>query len=117
MDGYEMSTFGHPGTVVRHSAWRRTLILLAVLALTISLASRYTAAAATGLSKASSMSADSASAKTQHLLGDGLQWTAPVAAFLMLVVPRTKTRILHPVLPVINLHSEDWLYNRPPPFC
>jgi hypothetical protein len=116
MDGYEMSTLGHPRGLVRQCIWRRLLILLAVSSLAISLLSRYTTTPNPDFRKARSISAGAGNAKTQHLLGDGLQWTAPVAAFIMLVVPRGKTRILHPILSAISPHFEDWLYNRPPPF-
>lgn len=117
MDGYEMSTFGHGVGSARHGICRGLLVLFAVSSLAISVASRFTTTANVDFGKQTSVSADSANAKTQHLLGDGLQWSAPVASFIMLVVPRGKTLIRHPVLPPIYLHSENWLYNRPPPFC
>ena len=112
-----MSILGHPGSCVRHSAWRSLLILLAVLSLTLSLAGRYTSVSSVDFGKTTSIATDSTTAKTQHLLSDGLQWTAPVTAILMLVVPRRAARIVHAPLPVIDLYAEDWLYNRPPPSC
>lgn len=112
-----MSTLGHPGSCVRHNAWRRLLIVVAVLSLILSLAGRYTSVASADFGTTTSISADSTTAKTQHLVSDGLQWTAPVAAILMLVVPRRAARIVHTPLRVIDLYAEDWLYNRPPPSC
>jgi hypothetical protein len=117
MDGYEMSTFGHRVGGVHHTIGRGLLVLLAVSSLAISVVSRFSTTPNADFGKRTSISAQSANAKTQHLLSDGAQWTAPVASFIMLVVPRGKRRIYHPILPLIYLHSENWLYNRPPPFC
>lgn len=112
-----MSTFGHGVGGARHGIWRGLLVLFAVFSLAINLASRFTTTPNADFGKRTSISAASTNAKTQHLLGDAPQWSAPVASFIMLVVPRGKTVTRHPVLPVIYLHSETWLYNRPPPFC
>ena len=112
-----MSTLGHRTAIVPPSRWRCALILVAVLALAFSLATRYTSDPAASHGHGISVSADSAKARTQHLLGDGLQWIAPVAAILMLVVPRRTARLVRVALPVNNLYSEDWLYYRPPPAC
>lgn len=117
MNRYLAATLGQPGTSVRRKAWAWCVILVAVLSLTLSLAGRYATSSADEPGTATSISADSVNAKTQHLLSDGLQWTAPASTFIMLVVPRAKSRIVHFVLPIINLQSEDWLYNRPPPAC
>ena len=117
VDHFEMSTLGHQMAVVRASRWRRVVILVAVLSLTLSVATRYTSSFASTYGQGISVSAVSAKVKTQHLLADGLQWIAPVAAILMLVVPRRTAGIVHLPLPVTNLCSEHWLYNRPPPVC
>jgi hypothetical protein len=112
-----MSTFGHPGVSVRFGLWRRVLILLAIVALSMSLAMRYATSTNAVLSKATSISSQALDAKTQNLLGDGLQWTAPVAAIITFVVPREPERIHDLVLPVSDPHLVGWLYNRPPPAC
>ena len=112
-----MSIVRHPGTDESCATWRRLLILLAVLSLVLSLAARYTQAEIVGVSASQSISNLSAGIKTQHLLADGLQWTAPVTTFIFLVVPHRAARIIQPVLPVTELYAEDWLYNRPPPSC
>jgi hypothetical protein len=112
-----MSIVGHPGTDERCASWRRLLILLAVLSLTLTLATRYTQTASAVISLDSSISSVSSGAKTQHLLADGLQWTAPVTTFIVLVVPHYPRQVIPPVLPVTALYSENWLYNRPPPSC
>jgi len=98
-------------------ARRVLLISLAILSLAASLVTRYTAAVKVGPDQRISITAESDHAKTQHLIGHGFEWTAPIAALVMLVVPRAKKRTLPPVFSAISLHSEEWLYNRPPPFC
>ena len=99
----------------RHATWRRLIILLATLCLTLSLATRYTTVQGYGFGSATSVSSPSVNAKAQHLLGDGAQWTAPCVLLLMLVVPRRTTRFSRIVEPVYDLYFESWLYNRPPP--
>ena len=111
-----MSTLGHPASGVS-SVWGRLLVLVAVLSLTISLAGRYTTDISAASGTATTVAAHQVAGKTQHLLGDGLQWTAPTTALLMMVVPRRTARITPIPLPVIELYSEDWLYNRPPPLA
>lgn len=103
--------------MVRFGAWRRALILLAILALSVSLATRYASSNHAVLSKATSISSQALDAKTQNLLGDGLQWTAPVVALITFVVPQQSDRLHDLVLPVSEPHLEGWLYNRPPPAC
>ena len=117
MDNFEMSTSGQRVAVVRTSRLQRLIILVAILSLSLSLVGRYTSGFAVSNGQVTSVSDDSTRAKTQHLLADGLQWIAPVAAILMLVVPRRNARIVHLPVPVANLCSDNWLYNRPPPAC
>lgn len=112
-----MSTVGHPGARVRFCALRRIVILLAIVALSASLATRYVNATGAALGKTTSISAQARDAKTQNLLGDGLQWTAPVAALITFVVPHHPDGIPEVVVPVTDPHLQGWLYNRPPPTC
>ena len=116
-DCSEMPTFGHPTVTVPTNEWRRGLVFLAILALALSLVSRYTANSSRDLGNGTSFSSYSAKSKTQHLLLDGLQWCAPVASVVMFVIPRRPVRIVRLPLPVTDIYSEDWLYNRPPPLC
>src|SRR5581483_12232116 len=109
MNDFQMATLGQGIAVIPASRWRRAIILVAVACLTLSLAARYTSSSVGGYSNGISVVADSAKAKTQHLLGDGVQWIAPVIAVLMLVVPRRSARIVHFAMPVSNLYLEDWL--------
>jgi hypothetical protein len=97
--------------------WRRTLILAAVLSLTIHVATRYgmvTPQQAQGTKSATSQSLD---AKRQHLLNDGFHWSAPAAKFVLLEPPRLSAAVLPFVAFVTELRSEECIYVRPPPHC
>jgi hypothetical protein len=117
MNTCAVSTLGHPGAKVRFGAWRAIVILLAIVALSVSLATRYANTNNIDLGKVPSISSQALDAKTQNLLGDGLQWTAPVAALITFVVPQHPDRSPDLVLPATDPHLEGWLYNRPPPTC
>jgi hypothetical protein len=93
------------------------MVLVAVLSVAASLATRYGTTCPADFGSATSVSSHSVSAKAQHLLGDGAQWTAPTSGFLMLVVPHRTSRTLRIVVPITALYFETWLYNRPPPSC
>jgi hypothetical protein len=109
-----MSLLGHPDFRALGSVWRRTLVWFAVCSLAVSLATRY-AAAASEFQTSNCVKCQSLEAKRQHLLGDGLQWTAPTVALMMFLSPRSAAPALPATFPLINLYSQDWLYNRPPP--
>ena len=97
--------------------WHRTLILGAVVSLSVSVATRYCtvvryAAQATKIAQSHSLEA-----KRQHLLNDGLHWSAPAAAFVLFEPTRVSSAALPAVPPITRLYSENCLYNRPPPSC
>jgi hypothetical protein len=97
------------------SIWRRTLILAAVLSLAINVATRYTTVVPSSAAKI--VSPQSVDAKRQHLLNDGLHWSAPAATFVLFQPAGASAAALPPVPPVTRLDSEDFLFSRPPPFC
>ena len=102
---------------MRLSSSRRTaLVFLAVCALTVSVATRYTVLGSEG-SNVSLVKAHSADAKRQHLLGNGLQWSAPASGSTLFQPPRSSVLVVSAVFQSTNLCSEIWLYNRPPPNC
>jgi hypothetical protein len=96
------------------SSGRLTLVFLAICCLTISLATRF---AVTGSETAAVrvVQAHSPDAQRQHLLGDGLKWTAPAVSFALFEPPRSFVPAVSAVFPATNLSFESWLYNRPPP--
>jgi hypothetical protein len=104
-----------PDTSARLSL-RACLILAAICALSVSLATRYTVEGfeAHGVKIIKSQSSD---AKRQHLVKDALKWTAPVAKFTLLPAVRSSVHVISAVFPATNLASESWLHNRHPPSC
>jgi hypothetical protein len=92
------------------------VILLAICSLTMSLATRFTVVGP-DVQKIASTKADLTSAKRQNLLGNALQWSAPIAHFSLFEPPRSAVSAVSVIIPPTNLTSETWLYNRPPPAC
>jgi hypothetical protein len=111
-----VSLLGHPGVPRRLGSWRVLLILLAVCSLSVSLWTRY-ALDNPDLEGPSQLKCRSLDAKRQHLLSDGLHWTAPAAKVTYFVAPRPSTRVVVTVPPVKDLFLEQWLFDRPPPSC
>ena len=104
------------GCAGQHCFWRRALVLGAVLALAISVATRYSTVvrheAATKI-----LTSQSLDAKRQHLLKDGLYWSAPAATFVLFEPTRVHIAILPSVPLGPRLYATDFLYSRPPPSC
>ena len=98
------------------SFWRRTLILSAILALTISVATRYSTVTQEG-TPTKIVTSQSLDAKRQHLLNNGLHWCAPAAKFVLFEPARVSREVLPAVPPITRPYSEDLLFSRPPPFC
>jgi hypothetical protein len=96
--------------------WRRALVLGAVLSLAISVATRYSIVVRreTATKIVTSQSLD---AKRQHLLKDGLHWSAPAATFVLFEPAGVHVAGLPAVSAVPQLYATDFLYSRPPPFC
>jgi hypothetical protein len=90
---------------------RGVVILLAISALTISLASRVSTATYV---KASTAQSSSSTAKIQHLDKDAAQWVAPAATFALLWATEPSVAVDRnesvPVRP-----PDNSLHNRPPP--
>jgi hypothetical protein len=98
------------------SVWHRSLILGAVLSLTVSVATRYSTVVQQEAA-AKIVTSQSLDAKRQHLLNDGLHWSAPAVAFVLFVPAGASAVVLPAVPPIPRLYSEDLLYSRPPPSC
>ena len=92
------------------------MVLLAVLALTASVATRY-AFLGRDVQKVTTVRSQSPEANRQRLLGDALERTTPAPVFTLFQPPRSSVLAVSVVLPLTTFSSESWLYNRPPPSC
>lgn len=97
--------------------WHSLLVHAAVLSLTVGVATRYCSIEQPGEHATTIVKSHSFDAKRQHLLNDGLHWSAPAAAFILFKPARVISAVLPAIFPIIRLHSEDCLYSRPPPSC
>jgi len=104
----------HPGCSLRGA-----LIILAVCALTINVATRYSAwgSETPGVRTVSVVKSASAGSQRQRLLSNGLHWMSPAPSSTFFHPPRVSLPAVSAVFPAIHLDSESWLYNRPPPSC
>jgi hypothetical protein len=104
------------GCVCQNSFLRRALVLGAVLSLAISVATRYSTVVRHETA-AKILTSQSRDAKRQHLLKNGLHWSAPAATFVLF----EPTQSLVAGLPAVplgpQLYATDSLYCRPPPSC
>lgn len=94
---------------------RRTAILGVAFSLTISLATRYSTVVRDEGRPTKTVMSRSLDAKRQHLLNDGLQWSAPAAKFVLFEPARLSAIVLVPTPSVSRCYSEECLYDRPPP--
>jgi hypothetical protein len=100
--------------VRRISVWRSTLVLGAILSLTISVATRFST---TAPSKTSTkvVRSESPNSERQRLLNDGLLWCAPAMTSALFEPAGVSLEILPAVPAITRSHFEDLLFSRPPP--
>src|SRR5580698_10308682 len=92
------------------------VVLVAVCALTVSLATRYGGPwAASSQVVSSAHGHSSVDAKRQHLTKNAATWVPPLVCFDPLGSPSFYPRIAPAGPPVPGLLLEESLYNRPPP--
>jgi hypothetical protein len=103
--------------VCQRCFWLRGLILGAVLSLAVNVATRYTTITLQEPTKTKSTTSQSLDVRRQHLLNDGLHWSVPAAKFVLFEPARLSVAALPSVPPVTGIHSEESLYDRPPPYC
>jgi len=96
------------------AGWRVLVVMVAMLALTGSLATRVFHV--NGAQPVSAQSAAS-SATRQHLDRDAVRWAPPVAEFNPLYDVSFYPRISPAGPPVPAVLIDESLYNRPPPTC
>ena len=103
--------------VCKRSLWRSALILGAVLSLAISVATRYSTVVRHEAGTTRIVASRSLDAKRQHLLKDGLHWSAPAATFVLFEPTGIPDAVLPTVPPIARLYSQSLLFSRPPPSC
>ena len=101
----------------RISHWRSALILLAVLSLTVSVATRYCYVTGSEIQALRAVKSNALDGKRQHLLNDGLHWAAPAATFVFFEPAEVSAALPRDIPPLVRLYSENCLYDRPPPAC
>lgn len=103
---------------IRRNGLRPTaVILVAVFSLAVSVATRYSTAVGQEAQATKIIRSQSLDAKRQHLLNDGLHWSAPAVTFVLFAPARVSARALPAVPSIARLFLEDCLYKRPPPSC
>src|SRR3984957_20778869 len=96
--------------------WCAMVVLVAVCALTVSLATRYGGPWTASSHVVSSVHGHSSvDAKRQHLTKNAATWVPPLVCFDPLGSPDFHPRIAPAGPPVPGLRLEESLYNRPPP--
>jgi hypothetical protein len=95
--------------------WQGALIALAICALTLSVATRFSAPLGAQSHSVKSVDRWPGEAKRQHLDRDATRWIAPAASLSMIEPGTIETRLLlaDPLLPK-HVFTNN-LYNRPPP--
>jgi len=121
-----MALLKHPGTRARRSSLCRCgLVVLAACLLAVNVATRYNVGfEPANLKTARSLNATkivkavklrSQDSQRQRLLSDGFDWASPAPSSALFRPPQSAVHAVSAVFSPINLDSESWLYNRPPP--
>jgi hypothetical protein len=96
--------------------WRKALVLCTVLSLALSLVTRYGIVEQQEIAP-KIVKSQSLDAARQHLLKDGLRWSAPAATFVLFQPAEVSHAELPAIPSLVRLRPEDFLYIRPPPSC
>jgi hypothetical protein len=93
------------------------LAIVAICAVTISVATRYSGSGSElpTVKSVSVVKSESQQFQRQRLLGNGLYWMPPVPSSALFQPPRASVPAVSAPFTSIHLDSESWLYNRPPP--
>ena len=117
---FEMVLPGNPRVGGRPGySWRSVLVVFAICFLTINVVTRYSVlgSEAPRVRAVSAVKAQSQECRRQRLLGNGFHWISPTPSATFFQPPRASVHAVSAIFPAINLESESWLYNRPPPSC
>lgn len=95
--------------------WCAVVVLVAVCALTVSVATRYCSLGSSLASTASVQKQSPPEPGRQRLLKSAPAWQPPVVSSALLWAPTFYARVVpaRPTAPSVVF--EEWLYNRPPP--
>jgi hypothetical protein len=98
-------------------SWRSLLAVLAIGFITVNVVTRYSmwGSDVPHVRTASAAKSPDQQSRSQRLLGNGLHWISPAPISTVFQSPRIPVRAVSAVFVAINLDSESWLYNRPPP--
>ena len=100
---------------VPNRLFRNLLLTLAVIGLVVSVATRYCDVWVP--IKAVSALNDSGVTKHQHLDSDAFEWTPTASDFSQFVSLVCAPHVAPAAEPILVVHVDDSLYNRPPPAC
>jgi hypothetical protein len=115
LPSFEMSSLEHFDSQ-RHRNWCALVVLVAVCALTVNVATRYTSPDFPSSSKVQTVHAHTTpEMKRQRLAKNAANWLPPLVCFDVLQSPRSYPRIAPAGPPVPSVLFEENLYNRPPP--
>jgi hypothetical protein len=97
-----------------HRALRRRelLMLFVILALTACLVTRY--AYVSSVPYVTKVKSGSTTAQRQHLQKDAVQWVGPADEFILFLIV-AGCHPPEPQQPLLVVHLDESLYNRPPP--
>lgn len=101
-------------TNTQRSGWCVPLVTLAIIALTVSLATRTLHLSAP---HGTAVQSSSASAMRQHMDRDSVRWVDPVPVFAAFEAPTFYPFVAPAGTPLGVLLLDQSLYNRPPPSC
>ena len=99
--------------------WLGLLVVLSICILTVNVATRYSdpGPGTPGLRTISRIASHSQESQRQRLIANGLHWISPAPVSRFFQPPRSFVHPVSAIFTAINLDSESWLYNRPPPSC
>ncbi len=96
--------------------WCTVVVLVAVCALTVSVATRYCYSAGSSTYAGNTLHKRTSPEQTrQRLTKNAAKWVPPVVRVVVLQVPSSYPRIAPAGPPIPSLLFEEKLYNRPPP--
>src|SRR5579862_375772 len=100
----------------RRKNWCAVVVLVALFALTLSVATRYSSPCTASLSSVKTVQSHTCpDAKRQRLVKDAADWMPPVTRVDGLSAPNFYPRMSPAGPPIPTLLLEDNLHNRPPP--
>jgi hypothetical protein len=97
-------------------SWTALIVLLAVTALTISVATRYASVSGISTHTTAAQKHSTSEHAKQRLIKTAASWIPPVVSAVIIQSPSAYPRIAPAGPPIPRVLFEKNLYNRPPPF-